>query len=106
MLYATLASVPNIKDKPSFLEIEDADKIVHFGIFLVFTYFFHLAYKLPIVWIWAIGIIWGILIEILQEKMGLGRSFDWFDWFFDILGVFSGTFLFLQWNNNKSRLRA
>ncbi len=35
-------------------------------------------------------VIYGFLIEILQNMMGLGRSFEWADWAADLSGIALG----------------
>ena len=81
---------------PSFA---NADKIVHF-----FLYFF-----LVIVWLkayppfynhkfWFLSgvIVWGIIIEFLQETLVPGRSGDFFDALANSLGAVTGLLIFMR----------
>lgn len=74
------------------------DKIAHFGVFLVLTNLFHLAYRIQTVWIWVLLSLYGLSIEILQEILAIGRTFDWYDWVFDMLGILIGMFIYKKLN--------
>ena len=73
-----------------------ADKVVHFGIYAVFTLLLFYTWPirftgkikqfLPLLYV----IMWGTVMEILQEVGGYGRSFSHFDILANILGFFPG----------------
>ncbi|MRJ07632.1 VanZ family protein [Ornithobacterium rhinotracheale] len=94
LLYLTLSPVDEIR--PSFLEdylFPGVDKVVHAGLFTTFSILFYLAFKKEG---WCnLGLVAavGILIEILQDTLPTGRSFEWNDWWFDILGGVVGLVL-------------
>lgn len=93
--YLTLTPLKDIKP----IDFSYADKIVHFGVFLVLTYLFHLAYKIHTAWIWILLALYGLSIEILQELLAMGRTFDWYDWVFDLLGIIVGAFAYNKSNH-------
>ena len=81
---------------------EGQDKIVHFFLYMFLTMaicrdFFRqsVAFSSRKMYIWAIAlpILYGGLIEILQENFFPPRTAEWGDWFADILGVLAGYFL-------------
>jgi hypothetical protein len=73
-----------------------ADKVVHFGIYAVFTLLLFHTWPLrftgkakqflPLLYV----IIWGTVMEILQKAGGYGRSFSHLDILANILGFFPG----------------
>ena len=67
------------------------DKVIHLLIFLVLAVLFKLSYP-KIKYYNAILVLsfYGLAIEILQQILPTGRSFDLYDWIFDILGVLIG----------------
>lgn len=71
-----------------------ADKVIHLVIFLVLTFLMYLSYpKLSAIFLIIIMSGYGLLIEVLQHSLPTGRSFDWYDWLFDIFGVLIGIVL-------------
>lgn len=73
---------------------QHTDKIIHFSMYAVLTFFVALCVN-PKNWLdnksWLIVVIcslYGIIIELLQEIMKLGRSFDFLDIIANSLGVF------------------
>lgn len=87
MLFATLTPLDDVEP----LEWESADKAIHLVIFMILTLLFYLAYPNMSRWrilSWMIS--YGLIIEILQHILPLGRSFDWYDWLFDVFGVIIG----------------
>ncbi len=83
-----------------------ADKVVHFGMYAVFTLLLFYAWPLqfagktkqflPLLYV----IIWGTVMEILQELGGYGRSFSHMDILANILGFFPG-WLAWKWFSKK-----
>lgn len=63
-----------------FFKFENADKVVHFGLFFIFALLLFLsAYTHKNSLIWIVPVIIGIIIEIIQHLMGMGRTFDLLD---------------------------
>ena len=86
---------------PKPLKFEHADKIVHVFLYMALSMaicldFFRQSVSFTSwkMYIWAIilPILYGGLIEILQEKY-FSRTADWLDWAADIAGVCIGYFL-------------
>lgn len=81
---------------------EGQDKIVHFILYLLLVLaicrdFFRqsVSFSSRKMYIWAIvlPVLYGGLIEILQENFFPPRTGEWADWFTDIAGVLVGFFL-------------
>ena len=102
----------NTANKVTFFDIPHFDKLVHFGMYFIFSgiLFFdlkknsHLQKKQIISIIILLTIITGGSVELIQNYFIPGRSGDWFDLFADItgmLGFFTGKyFLYLLRKNN------
>uniref|UniRef100_UPI0039A5E742 VanZ family protein n=1 Tax=Ornithobacterium rhinotracheale TaxID=28251 RepID=UPI0039A5E742 len=94
VLYLTLSPVDEIR--PSFLEtylFSGVDKVVHAGLFITFSILLYLAFnKIGCLNLGLVAAV-GMLIEILQHLLPTGRSFEWNDWWFDILGGVVGIIL-------------
>lgn len=91
VLYGTLMPSSNLSS--SFLsefKFEGIDKLVHAILFIGIAISLYFAYKLSNIWILSIGSFIGLMIEVLQGAMKLGRSFDLWDWVFDIIGIAIG----------------
>ncbi|MBV7441066.1 VanZ family protein [Weeksellaceae bacterium TAE3-ERU29] len=91
MLFLTLSPVREIQ--PSFLKtflFHGIDKVVHAGIFTVLVILYYLSYKPKFIYIILLVAVIGILIEIFQKVLPTGRSFEWLDWLFDLLGGILG----------------
>ncbi len=76
------------------------DKLVHFGLFFVWSILWLLRY--PSRWFLVVisGILFGIFIEFYQEWLPIGRSFDWWDAVADSFGTIAGTVL-ITWHTRK-----
>ncbi|MBW7871345.1 MAG: VanZ family protein [Flavobacteriia bacterium] len=69
---------------------ENQDKLVHFLLFFIFTLlFFFSAFTKRNFLIWLVPLLTGILIEILQQLTGWGRTFDVFDILANAVGIFA-----------------
>lgn len=90
MLCATLSPVKDIQ--PSFLKeyllFKNIDKLIHALMFIPFGVLYYAVFFSKNRTILLIIALVGIIIELLQYILPTGRSFDWADWFFDILGGF------------------
>ena len=74
---------------------EGADKIVHFLMYFIFSllscWSFKVELKLSrVFFIIPVTIGWGLLMEIFQFSMHVGRSFSWYDILANSLGVLGG----------------
>lgn len=101
LLVATLLPVNIIQSESiswfSKLTFQNGDKVMHFIFFFGFTVLFHLSNYVkrgPVLWVTAAAI--GMLIEILQEIMGLGRTFEWMDFATDLLGALTAYYLIVK----------
>lgn len=87
ILYATLFPV-NYDVPQSF---HGLDKVVHFIMFGAWTFFFgivrFLKNNFKLLSVFAVGVIFGITIEILQHWLPTGRNFE----LYDLLADFTGT---------------
>lgn len=63
------------------------DKIVHLGLFGAWTLLWLLAYPEKAIQIILLGFAYGVGIEIAQQLLSLGRTFDWWDAAVDAVGV-------------------
>ncbi len=81
---------------PSASLIPHADKVVHFGMYAVFTFLLFFTWPekfsgktrqfLPLLYV----LIWGTFMEIFQGVGGYGRTFSHYDILANILGFFPG----------------
>jgi VanZ family protein len=69
--------------------MSNTDKWGHAGVFAIFGILWVWSGRKP-GWVIGIGIVYGMLIEIWQGVMPLGRSFDWYDGLADAVGVLLG----------------
>jgi VanZ family protein len=67
----------------------NTDKWSHTGVFFVFGILWIWTGRKPS-WVIAAGIAYGMLIEVWQGVMPIGRSFDWYDGLADGIGVIAG----------------
>lgn len=74
----------------------NADKLVHFVLFFIFTVLLYFTRnKITRIYLIGVPVFTGILIEILQHLTGLGRTFEWMDILADTLGILLA-YLFLR----------
>lgn len=72
------------------------DKVAHFSAFLLLAFLAILSFtKVKPAYFVIIITIYGVMIEILQKYMKLGRTFDYFDILADFLGTILGLILAL-----------
>jgi VanZ family protein len=75
------------------------DKWVHIGLFSIFTFLgcwaTQVKVKRGILIIFLIAVVYGILVEVVQDQFIINRSFDLGDWGADIIGSFLGVWF---WN--------
>lgn len=103
VLVATLMPTALIKSQGESwiqsLSFKNGDKVIHFTLFFIFTtlFFYAISFKNKFHYIW-IPILFGILIEIGQQTMGMGRTFDFFDILANSLGVLLAYYLIVNKN--------
>lgn len=94
VLFTTL--LPSKELKQSFTDgfiFNGADKIVHVLLFFFLAFFYDGAFEQKISSKTIVLIIIGLCIEVLQEKLNWGRSFEWNDLLADVLGALSYFFI-------------
>lgn len=103
ILYLSLMPTDNFPET-----MEDADKIYHLGayVFLSFTWFFYFcifknikknrSFNIIAVFL----IVFGIVIELIQQNFTDYRSFDWLDIVFNTLGIL---LVYSIFKHNKSK---
>ena len=82
-----------------FSELFLIDKLVHVVIFMIGVYLFVISTKQQqntqfLRNISALFVIYGLLLEVLQGFIFVGRSADFLDWLADIIGVFLGIWIY------------
>jgi len=94
------------EDVPQISLFEGVDKLVHFCMYMGFTWLIcwslHSEYKPYInysIIIFAIG--WGILMEVFQLIMHLGRAFEWLDVLANSSGTLTGALIYNLMVNRK-----
>ena len=95
------------EDVPQITLFDGFDKIVHFCMYLGFSWLLcwtlHVESKPKLnyyIIIFTIG--WGLLMEIFQLEMHLGRAFEWFDVLANGIGAMTGTVLFNIMANERN----
>lgn len=91
---AALSLLPP-QDLPHVQLFDGADKLVHFGMYFLFSILFCWAIKTELNYFRLFFIIvgtvgWGILMEYMQLNMHFGRSFSWYDELANSIGVVFG----------------
>jgi VanZ family protein len=93
ILYLSVARSTPKMDIP---EIEGLDKIVHFLMYAALSFALSRDFYVQktsfssvkmVMWAVVLPILYGGLIEVLQENFFPPRSGDWYDWLADSLGV-------------------
>lgn len=68
-------------------QFENFDKVVHTVLFFIFTGISYLALNLNKILLFVIPVLTGLLIEILQHTLNIGRTFDPYDVLSNALGT-------------------
>ena len=86
---------PNVAIFDSLIQI---DKLIHFLMFFLSTSWFVLIYgdKHKIILISSL-VFFGLFLELMQMQFFIFRSFEWFDWLADSIGVIVGFFTISKW---------
>ncbi len=76
------------------------DKWVHFGIFtgivLLWGRAFQIENRYGLLILLILAWLYGLLVEVVQDRFVPNRSFDWGDWVADIAGSLAGLWLWLM----------
>ena len=94
LIFASLVKPENIPD----IDVDYSDKIFHFLAYCLLTllwfsaffYHFNLKEKKAMIYAAMFSIIFGIIIEVLQDKLTIYRSLDVYDVVANTLGVILG----------------
>ena len=88
----------NPPDIETFDSLIGIDKLVHFLMFFFLTSWFVMIYKYSHKIILLSSIVFfGLLLELMQMGFFIQRSFEWFDWIADSIGVIVGFFTISKW---------
>jgi hypothetical protein len=90
LLILIICLIPSSEVPGSTIRIPGLDKLVHLGIFGVWTFLWLCAREEHATLIILSGIGLGLGIEFLQEISEMGRSFEWWDFGADTAGVLAG----------------
>lgn len=98
LLFATLMPADIVSGSAeswiSKFKFKNEDKVIHFTLFFIFTYLFILSEIIQnIKLILIASILLGILIEVLQHFMNLGRSFELLDIVANTFGALTAYFI-------------
>lgn len=93
------------QDFPQIPLFDGADKVVHIMMYFIFSMLSSWAlkteiYRSRILFIIPATIGWGLLMEISQFEMHIGRSFSWYDALANSVGVAIGTIIYLMVTRN------
>jgi len=85
-------------DVATFDSLMQVDKLIHFLMFFLSTSWFVLIYgdKHKIILISSL-VFYGLFLELMQMQFFIFRSFEWFDWLADSIGVIVGFFTISKW---------
>ena len=86
-------------------ELHHVDKLVHFGIFLVFVLLFHVDRPAGVRWTLLISFAFAAVIELVQSFLPY-REGDWWDFVAGASGATLGTVLMLLIERHAARAAA
>lgn len=103
-------SLITLKDLPD-VHISFADKIFHFLAYSIFAVLWYLAFfytcnlkkNKALIYAFILAVIFGIIIEILQDTMTVTRALDVYDALANTLGALIASVLI--WINNRSQVK-
>ncbi|MBT6074081.1 MAG: VanZ family protein [Gammaproteobacteria bacterium] len=88
----------NPPDIETFDSLIGIDKLVHFLMFFFLTSWFVMIYEYSHKFILLSYLVFfGLLLELMQMGFFIHRSFEWFDWIADSIGVIVGFFTISKW---------
>jgi hypothetical protein len=98
VLSITVLHFMNTPDIEIFDSLIGIDKLIHFLMFFFLTSWFVMIYKYSHKIILLSSIVFfGLLLELMQMGFFIQRSFEWFDWIADSIGVIVGFFTISKW---------
>jgi hypothetical protein len=85
-------------DVATFDSLIQVDKLIHFLMFFLSSSWFALIYgdKRKVILISSL-VFYGLFLELMQMQFFIFRSFEWFDWLADSIGVIVGFFTISKW---------
>ena len=85
-------------DVATFDLLIQVDKLIHFLMFFLSSSWFALIYgdKRKVILISSL-VFYGLFLELMQMQFFIFRSFEWFDWLADSIGVIVGFFTISKW---------
>ena len=85
-------------DVATFDILIQVDKLIHFLMFFLSSSWFALIYgdKRKVILISSL-VFYGLFLELMQMQFFIFRSFEWFDWLADSIGVIVGFFTISKW---------
>ena len=88
------------QDLPQVPLFRGADKLIHFTMYFWFSILFCWTLKTEmhyfrLLFVIVITVGWGILMEVLQLDMHMGRSFSWYDELANTVGVTFGVLAYI-----------
>ena len=103
-------------NKISLLHIHHIDKVIHFGMYFIFTFLMigdfsnskkkTFTFKLVIIFSLAAAVLYGGMMELLQSLTRLHRTTDIFDFFANAAGSFTAVLLYKPISTIFSRVAA
>ncbi len=91
---------PGVENKEYFFMFPHLDKLIHFSIFFVLGLAFRLRFpKVPLLQFLLILVGYGLLTEILQDTMKLGRSLEVLDAVADTLGLACSYYIYKKYQD-------
>lgn len=106
-----LSIMPGISLPESWTDLFSMDKLAHFGVYAILSLLASRAYasENQVHWknlliIVLIGSIYGICIEFIQGSFFPGRFFEKLDIIANIIGSFTGVYIFNHFQRRKSRV--
>jgi VanZ family protein len=94
-LILVLCTIPG-KELPG-APVAGFDKIVHLGLFGVWTVLWLLARPRRAALVLVAGVVYGVFLEYYQQMLPFDRSFDWWDAAADAAGVAAGYLAWRLW---------
>lgn len=98
VLFLTILHFVKPPDVATFDSLIHLDKLIHFLMFFLSSSWFALIYgdKRKVILISSL-VFYGLFLELMQMQFFIFRSFEWFDWLADSIGVIVGFFTISKW---------
>src|SRR6218665_2065252 len=96
---------PGIENKEYTFMFRHIDKLIHFSIFFLLGLLFRLCFpKISYLYFFLILVSYGLLTEILQDTMQLGRSLEVLDAVADTLGLSLSYYIYNRYEKFQNRI--